>query len=150
MRQPMPDHNPTFFKRRQYHSGNRCERGVGKSRATAVLPNLYAYKYQRVFQYEPLAESAAWRGAIGLPRVLNMYEDYPFWFTLFSRLGYQVTLSSPSSRQLYEQCMETIPSDSICYPAKLAHVHISDLLRRGVKKIFYPCNSLQHPGKSER
>ncbi len=128
-----------FSSGRQYHSGNRCERGVGKSRATAVLPNLYAYKYQRVFQYEPLAESAAWRGAIGLPRVLNMYEDYPFWFTLFSRLGYQVTLSSPSSRQLYEQGMETIPSDSICYPAKLAHGHISDLLRRGVKKIFYPC-----------
>jgi len=121
-----------------YHVGNRCERGVGRIKTGESLPNLYAYKFARLFQYEPLAESRAWRGTIGLPRVLNMYEDYPFWFTFFSRLGYRVILSALSSRQLYEQGMDSIPSDSICYPAKLVHGHIADLLQRGVTKIFYP------------
>ena len=128
-----------FSNGKEYHVGNRCERGIGKSKTTEELPNLYAYKYKRLFHYEPLAETAAWRGTIGLPRVLNMYEDYPFWFTFFSRLGYRVVLSAPSSRQLYEQGMDSIASDSLCYPAKLAHGHIQDLVARGVHKIFYPC-----------
>lgn len=128
-----------FSNGRQYHAGNRCERGVGKATVTDTLPNLYAYKYQRLFQYKPLPESVACRGVIGIPRVLNMYEDYPFWHTLFTKLGYRVILSGRSSRQLYELGMETIPSDSICYPAKLVHGHISDLVTKGVKKIFYPC-----------
>ncbi|WP_188398887.1 2-hydroxyacyl-CoA dehydratase [Sporomusa sp. GT1] len=128
-----------FSNGRQYHAGNRCERGVGKTTVTDTLPNLYAYKYQRLFQYKPLPESVANRGVIGIPRVLNMYEDYPFWHTLFTKLGYRVILSGRSSRQLYELGMETIPSDSICYPAKLVHGHISDLVSKGVKKIFYPC-----------
>lgn len=128
-----------FSNGRQYHAGNRCERGVGKTSVNDELPNLYAYKYQRLFQYKSLPESLACRGVIGIPRVLNMYEDYPFWHTLFTKLGYRVILSGRSSRQLYELGMETIPSDSICYPAKLVHGHISDLVTKGVKKIFYPC-----------
>ena len=122
-----------------YHAGNRCERGVGKTVAEDNLPNLYAYKYQRVFQYVPLPESSARRGVIGIPRVLNLYEDYPFWFTFFTRLGYRVMISGRSSRSLYESGMDTIPSDSLCYPAKLVHGHISDLLQQGIRKIFYPC-----------
>ncbi|MHC1762052.1 MAG: acyl-CoA dehydratase activase-related protein [Negativicutes bacterium] len=132
-----------------YHAGNRCERGVGKSASGENLPNLYAYKYQRVFQYDPLPESSARRGVIGIPRVLNLYEDYPFWFTLFTRLGYRVILSGRSSRPLYESGMDTIPSDSLCYPAKLVHGHISDLLQKGIRKIFYPCipyNTQEDPG----
>lgn len=128
-----------FSNGQSYHAGNRCERGVGEANSSAELPNLYAYKYKRVFDYKPLAEKEAKRGIIGLPRVLNMYEDYPFWFTLFTKLGYRVVLSGRSSRQIYELGMETIPSDSICYPAKLVHGHINDLLKKGIKKVFYPC-----------
>ena len=128
-----------FSNGQSYACGNRCEKGIGKVSASANLPNLYAYKYQRLFQYEPLPENSAPRGTLGIPRVLNMYEDYPFWFTLFTRLGYRVLLSGRSSRSLYESGLETIPSDSICYPAKLVHGHIFDLLKCGIKKIFYPC-----------
>ncbi|WP_425060516.1 hypothetical protein SCACP_12400 [Sporomusa carbonis] len=128
-----------FSNGQEYHAGNRCEQGVGQAKLNDELPNLYAYKYQRLFQYKPLAESLARRGIIGIPRVLNMYEDYPFWFTFFTKLSYRVILSGRSSRQLYELGMETIPSESICYPAKLVHGHISDLVKKGVKKIFYPC-----------
>lgn len=127
-----------FSNGQEYHAGNRCERGIGKSSPKQSLPNLYLYKYQRLFHYTPLPETEAPRGVIGIPRVLNIYEDYPFWFTLFTRLGYRVLLSGRSSRQLYELGMETIPSESICYPAKLVHGHISDLVKRGIKKIFYP------------
>jgi predicted CoA-substrate-specific enzyme activase len=128
-----------FSNGQEYHAGNRCERGLGKPDQEDKLPNLYAYKYQRLFQYQPIAKHLARRGVIGIPRVLNMYEDYPFWFTFFSKLGYRVILSGRSSRQLYEMGMETIPSESLCYPAKLVHGHIRDLIKKGVKKIFYPC-----------
>ena len=101
-------------------------------------PNMYAYKYHRVFDYEPLPVEAAKRGVIGIPRILNMYEDYPFWFTLFTRLGYRVELSGPSSKELYESAMASIPSDSLCYPAKLVHGHIHDLLVKGVKRFSIP------------
>lgn len=128
-----------FSNGQEYHAGNRCERGIGKAQENVGLPNLYAYKYQRLFNYKPLPESLANRGLIGIPRVLNMYEDYPFWHTFFTKLGYRVVLSGRSSRLIYELGMETIPSDSICYPAKLVHGHISDLIKKGIKKIFYPC-----------
>lgn len=128
-----------FSNGREYHAGNRCERGVGREKTGGDTPNLYAYKYRRVFQYQPLAADSAKRGTIGIPRVLNMYEDYPFWFTFFTELGYRVVLSGRSSHNLYEKGMETIPSDSLCYPAKLAHGHIADLVEKGVKTIFYPC-----------
>ena len=128
-----------FSNGQEHHFGNRCEQGIGKITLSSHLPNLYTYKYKRLFQYQPLEKSLAHRGAIGIPRVLNMYEDYPFWFTFFTKLNYQVIISGRSSRQLYELGMETIPSESICYPAKLVHGHISDLIKKGIKKIFYPC-----------
>jgi len=128
-----------FSNGQEYHAGNRCEQGIDKRKLPSELPNLYAYKYQRLFQYQPLVDALAHRGVIGIPRVLNIYEDYPFWFTFFTKLGYRVLLSGRSSRKLYELGMETIPSDSICYPAKLVHGHISDLIKKGIKKIFYPC-----------
>jgi len=128
-----------FSNGQEHHFGNRCEQGIGKPMLSANLPNLYTYKYKRLFQYQPLTDSLAHRGVIGIPRVLNMYEDYPFWFTFFTKLSYKVILSGRSSRQIYELGMETIPSESICYPAKLVHGHISALIKKGVKKIFYPC-----------
>jgi predicted nucleotide-binding protein (sugar kinase/HSP70/actin superfamily) len=104
------------------------------------VSNIYTFKYRRLFNYIPLAkEAAVQRGTMGIPRVLNMYEDYPFWFTFFTELGYRVVLSEPSSRQLYELGLDTIPSESVCYPAKLVHGHILDLIYKGIDKIFYPC-----------
>ena len=128
-----------FSNGQEHHFGNRCEQGIGNTTVSCNLPNLYTYKYKRVFQYQPLTAPLARRGVIGIPRVLNMYEDYPFWFTFFTKLSYKVVLSGRSSRKIYELGMETIPSESICYPAKLVHGHISDLIKKGVKKIFYPC-----------
>ncbi|MDA8442858.1 MAG: acyl-CoA dehydratase activase-related protein [Peptococcaceae bacterium] len=122
-----------------FFSGNRCERGTGADKVESDVPNLYDYKYKRLFSYKPLREEEAKRGTIGLPRVLNMYEDYPFWFTFFTELGYRVVLSARSSKRIYELGMEKIPSESACYPAKLVHGHVTDLVQRGVKKIFYPC-----------
>lgn len=128
-----------FSDGRKFISGNRCERGAGTQKTKNNIPNLYEYKYKRVFNYKPLSKEKAKRGVIGLPRALNMYEDYPFWFTLFNELGYRVVLSSRSSKKIYELGMETIPSESVCYPAKLVHGHIMDLIYKGVNKIFYPC-----------
>ena len=107
------------------------------------LPNLYDYKYKRTFNYKPLKEEDAKRGVIGIPRVLNMYENYPFWFTLLTSLGFSVKLSAPSSKKIYELGIETIPSESACYPAKLAHGHVINLINRGIKNIFYPCISYE-------
>lgn len=123
----------------EFYSGNRCERGEGKEKTRSEIPDLYEYKYKRLFSYKPLAKEEAKRGVIGLPRVLNMYEDYPFWHTFFTELGYRVVISARSSKRIYELGMETIPSESVCYPAKLVHGHILDLINKGVTKIFYPC-----------
>lgn len=122
----------------RYISGNRCERGAGIQTEGLDLPNLYEYKYQRLFSYKPLEEGQAKRGSIGLPRVLNMYENYPFWFTFLTELGYRVVLSPESNRSLYEKGLETIPSETACYPAKLVHGHIESLIEMGLKTIFYP------------
>ena len=128
----------TFADGRRYFTGNRCERGIGKECTCDKTPNIYEYKYKRLFKYyRPLAHPS--RGQIGIPRVLNMYEDYPFWFTFFTMLGYEVVLSGETTAQTYFRGMATVPSDSLCYPAKLVHGHIMDLIRRGIKKIFYPC-----------
>ena len=128
----------TFADGRRYFTGNRCERGIGKECTYDKTPNIYEYKYKRLFKYyRPLAHPS--RGQIGIPRVLNMYEDYPFWFTFFTMLGYEVVLSGETTAQTYFRGMATVPSDSLCYPAKLVHGHIMDLIRRGMKKIFYPC-----------
>ena len=129
----------TFSNGEKYIAGNRCERGAGvEKEMQEKLPNLYEYKYRRTFGYTPLSKEEATRGIIGIPRVLNMYENYPFWFTLFHSLGFRVVLSSPSSKKLYEKGLETIPSESACFPAKLCHGHILDLIDKGVDIIFYP------------
>ena len=133
-----------FSGNRQFITGNRCERGLGKEKSTEKLPNLFDYKLKRLFGYEPLSESEAVRGVVGITRVLNMYENYPFWFTFFTKLGYRVVLSPQSSRKIYELGIESIPSESECYPAKLAHGHVSWLIKQGVKFIFYPCIPYEH------
>ncbi len=127
-----------FSNGEEYSSGNRCERGVGAVKPTGDLPDMYAYKYKRLFGYTPRRWENSRRGAIGLPRALNMYEDYPFWFTFFSELGYRVVLSDPTADDTYKNGMDTIASETVCYPAKLMHGHITNLIQKGVKKIFYP------------
>ena len=184
----------TFPDGGRYFTGNRCERGEGKPKNTNKAPNIYEYKYQRLFNYpnvtDPAASGAAAqtspsgskrtaasgaaaqtgssnskhtaaqtnaanskrttaasgtrrpnapRGVIGIPRVLNMYEDFPFWAAFFGKLGYDIVLSGKSNPMIYYKGMSTIPSDSLCYPAKLVHGHVMDLVEKGVKRIFYPC-----------
>ncbi|MDP4133244.1 MAG: acyl-CoA dehydratase activase-related protein [Bacillota bacterium] len=119
-------------------TGNRCERSVGSDRQNNI-PNMFEYKYNRLFKYQPLEAEKAPRGTIGIPRVLNMYENYPFWFTFFTSLGFRVVLSPESNRHIYELGMDTIPSDTVCYPSKLVHGHIMALIKQNIKHIFYPC-----------
>ena len=123
----------------RYVTGNRCEKGEGKKNNEVHMPDLYEYKLHRLFDYEPLSEEEASRGRVAIPRVLNIYEDYPFWFTFFTKMGYRVVLSPMSSKELYEKGMDTISSDTACYPAKLVHGHIKTLVEMGEKWIFYPC-----------
>ncbi|MDO5417002.1 MAG: acyl-CoA dehydratase activase-related protein [Lachnospiraceae bacterium] len=124
---------------RQFVTGNRCERGLGQHKAKKEVPNLFDYKYHRMFDYQPLDADQAPRGQVGIPRVLNMYENYPFWAVFFKELGFRTILSPQSSRQIYELGIESIPSESECYPAKIAHGHVSWLIKKNVKFIFYPC-----------
>ena len=129
-----------FTGGRQFISGNRCERGLGITKKKKDVPNLFEYKNKRLFDhYKPLTADKAYRGKVGIPRVLNMYEDYPFWFTFFTELGYEVVLSPKSSRKIYSLGIESIPSESECYPAKLAHGHVMWLIHQGLDYIFYPC-----------
>ena len=128
-----------FENNKRFVSGNRCEKGAGKISETKNLPNIYKYKNDRLFSYTPLSEENATRGTIGIPRVLNMYEDYPFWFTFLTKLGFRVIISEKSTRKTYEKGIESMPSESVCYPAKLAHGHVMSLLQQGIKTIFYPC-----------
>lgn len=122
----------------KYITGNRCEKGAGVKREGGDLPNIYKYKYDRLFSYEPIPADKAKHGTVGLPRVLNMYENYPFWYRFFTELGFSVVLSNESTRQVYERGMEFIPSETACYPAKISHGHIEDLVDKGVDMIFYP------------
>ena len=128
-----------FGNKNRYISGNRCEKGAGLTQKESTLPNLVKYKYQRIFAYTPLKDDKAKRGVIGIPRVLNMYEDYPFWFTFFTTLGFKVVISEYTNRKTYEKGIESMPSESVCFPAKLAHGHVISLIQKGVKTIFYPC-----------
>lgn len=127
-----------FSGGRKFITGNRCERGLGKEKVTNKMPNLFEYKFHRYFDYEPLSEEQASRGIIGIPRVLNIYENYPFWFTFFTQLGFRVVLSPASTRKIYELGIESIPSESECYPAKLVHGHVQWLINQGIEHIFYP------------
>ena len=130
-----------FSTGERHVSGNRCERGASLERVPkkSPIPNMFDWKYKRVFGYRRLTEEAATRGDLGIPRVLNMYEDYPFWFTVLTALKYRVLISGRSNHDLFETGMETIPSENVCYPAKLVHGHIESLLDKGIKRIFYPC-----------
>ncbi|MDD6295760.1 MAG: acyl-CoA dehydratase activase-related protein [Treponema sp.] len=141
---------------RRFVTGNRCERGAelggavvdatnrkndsdGQNEAKQ-LPNLFDWKYKRLFNtYVPLSPDKAPMGEVGIPRVLNMYENYPLWFTFFTELGFRVRLSPRSSRAVYEKGLESIPSESVCYPGKISHGHVESLLKQGIKFIFYPC-----------
>ena len=127
-----------FSGGRQFISGNRCERGIGGQKNADNMPNLFEYKLHRLFSYPSLDADKAPRGTVGIPRVLNMYENYPFWHTFFTSLGYRVVLSPSSNRKIYELGIESIPSESECYPAKLAHGQVEWLIKQGVDFIFYP------------
>ena len=127
-------------KRRRFITGNRCEKGAGTFDESKSVPNLYEYKSNRLFNYEPLAPEAATRATVGMPRALNMYENYPFWFTFFTKLGFRVVLSDPSTKQTYEAGIESMPSESVCYPAKLSHGHIMNLLDKRPDFIWFPCS----------
>lgn len=131
----------TFSNGERHVSGNRCERGASLERVPkkSDLPNLYDWKYKRIFGYRRLTEKKAFRGDIGIPRVLGMYENYPFWFTMLTELGFRVMISGRSNHDLFETGMESIPSENVCYPAKLVHGHIESLLDKGITTIFYPC-----------
>ena len=133
------------FGGRKHISGNRCEKGAGGSGKGEKAPNMVEFKRKRLFNpYKPLSEESAPRGTIGIPRVLNMYENYPFWATFFKALGFRVVLSPYSDRKIYELGMESIPSESECYPAKLAHGHVQWLVNNGIKTIFHPCVFYEH------
>ncbi|MBR0026111.1 MAG: 2-hydroxyacyl-CoA dehydratase, partial [Clostridia bacterium] len=129
---------------RRHITGNRCEKGLGGSGHGEKAPNLFEYKRKRLFDYEPLAAETAPRGVIGIPRVLNLYENYPYWATFFKELGFSVLVSPFSERKIYELGMESIPSESECYPAKLAHGHVEWLIARGIRNIFHPCVFYEH------
>jgi len=121
-------------------SGNRCEKPLGNQAGSGVAKgiDLYEYKYNRIFNYKSLPKENAPRGTVGMVRALNTYENYPFWHTFFTKLGYSVVLSPKSSRDVYEKGLESMPSESVCYPAKLVHGHVMELIAAGVDMIFYP------------
>ncbi|EOU1910979.1 2-hydroxyglutaryl-CoA dehydratase [Clostridium perfringens] len=122
----------------KYISGNRCEKPTGNKKSESI-PNMYQYKYKKLREYESLDEGK--RGTIGLPMVLNMYENIPLWATFFKELGFKVVLSDESNKKMYLKGQHTIPSDTVCYPAKLAHGHIENLISKNIEHIFYPCMS---------
>ena len=130
----------TTGKHRRFITGNRCEKGAGTLDESKNVPNLYEYKSSRLFDYEPLAPENAPRGSVGIPRALNQYENYPFWFTFFTKLGWRVVLSDPSTKKTYEAGIESMPSESVCYPAKLSHGHIMNLLDKAPDFIWFPCS----------
>ena len=131
----------TFNDGQRHVSGNRCERGATQERRAkkSDMPNLYDYKYRRTFAYRRLRQGQDTRGEIGIPRVLGMYENYPLWFTILTQLGFRVIISGRSNHELFESGMDSIPSENVCYPAKLSHGHVQFLINKGIKTIWFPC-----------
>ncbi len=125
------------FNNTKYFTGNKCDKPTLK-KSDSKFPNMVKFKYERLFYYSPLSEKVAKRGTVGIPRVLNMYEHYPFWFTFFTALSYEVIISDKSTKRLYESGMDTIPSESLCYPAKLVNGHVKNLIDKEIDFIFYP------------
>ena len=124
---------------RRFISGNRCSKPLGGKQEH--MPDLMKYKYEKLRAMHGVGQGDGSRGKIGIPFALNMYENLPFWFEFFTKLNFDVVLSPESSRQLYIKGQRTIPSDTVCYPAKLVHGHVLSLLEEGVDTIFYPCMS---------
>ncbi len=127
----------------KFVTGNRCERGAEKVThikfdRSQTKENLVDYKYKKLFKYKTLSKRDALHGTMGIPRVLNMYENYPLWHTILTDLGFRIQLSPKSDKKLFEKGIETIPSDTICYPAKMVHGHIQALIDKKVEAIFYP------------
>ena len=129
----------TFDGGRRFISGNRCSRPLGEE--PHHLPDLMRYKYQKLRALHGTGDGDGSRGRIGIPFGLNMYENLPFWFTFFTKLNFEVVLSPESSRKLYLKGQRTIPSDTVCYPAKLLHGHVEALVEAGVDAVWYPCMS---------
>ena len=124
---------------RKFITGNRCEKGAGNKRRKTEAPNLFAAKNKLLFDRECLTPEEAPRGTVGIPRALNMYENYPFWHAFFTRLGFSVVLSDNSSKATYEAGIESMPSESVCYPAKLSHGHVMNLIDKDPDFIWMPC-----------
>ena len=122
---------------RRFISGNRCSRPTGREKAN--VPDLYLYKYHKLLSLQGKGGGTGARGRIGIPFGLNMYENLPFWYAFFTKLNFEVVLSPESSRRLYLLGQQTIPSDTVCYPAKLLHGHVQALAEENVEAIFYPC-----------
>ena len=131
---------------RRFISGNRCSRPLGKEKSE--LPDLYRYKYQKLRALEGKGSGDGSRGRIGIPFGLNMYENLPFWFAFFTKLNFEVVLSPESSRKLYLKGQHTIPSDTVCYPAKLLHGHVEALAETKPDAIWYPCMSYNFDEKT--
>ena len=127
----------TFSSGRSFIGGNRCSKPISKKSAVIGM-NMFDYKRELLSKYAPVKGT---KPTIGLPMGLNMFELLPFWHTFFTELGFGIALSEKSSRELYVSGQHTIPSDTVCYPAKLLHGHIESLLEQGVENIFYPCMS---------
>src|SRR5699024_6561385 len=127
-----------FSDGKKYIMGNRCEKGAGIVTEENKIPNLYDYKYERTFNYKSLHIESSPRVIVVFPRVLNMFENYPFWHRFFTELGFRVELSTTSSRKVYEKGLSSMPSETACYPAKISHGHIMDLIERDIEFIFYP------------
>ena len=124
---------------RRFISGNRCSKPLGGKKEQ--MPDLMRYKYEKLRALQGKGSGTGVRGRMGIPFGLNMYENLPFWFEFFTKLNFEVVLSPESSRQLYIKGQRTIPSDTVCYPAKLVHGHVLSLIEEGVDAIFYPCMS---------
>ena len=128
-----------FGNGRKFITGNRCEKGAGHKRTKAAAPNLFAFKNKLLFERPVLDPETAPHGTVGIPRALNMYENYPFWHAFFTELGFSVVLSDQSNKKTYEAGIESMPSESVCYPAKLSHGHIMNLLAKDPDFIWMPC-----------
>ena len=129
-----------FGEGHRFITGNRCEKGAGAGkRSKNDAPNLFEYKNKLLFDRPVLSEEEATRGTVGIPRALNMYENYPFWHAFFTKLGFRVVLSDQTNGKTYEAGIESMPSESVCYPAKLSHGHIMNLIAKEPDFIWMPC-----------
>ncbi|WP_307974906.1 acyl-CoA dehydratase activase-related protein [uncultured Parolsenella sp.] len=128
-----------FGNGHKFITGNRCEKGAGHKRNKVEAPNLFAFKNKLLFDRPVLDPKTAPHGTVGIPRALNMYENYPFWHAFFTELGFSVVLSDQSNKKTYEAGIESMPSESVCYPAKLSHGHIMNLLEKDPDFIWMPC-----------